>query len=461
MYPWARRPRSAERINYRRVRQRWSCARRILARTLAALPITLWAGAAFPLGLAWAAFASAPIASAQSIPNTGSRDVGPPHDPVTQSQPPAEVLPVPNAPAESPPGVPYTGLQVRIKDITSVEGRRDYVLTGVGLVVGLNGTGGNTPLTRQMLANMVHNLEIDSDPDRRLATRNDAQQKTTNISAVTVTARLPGGLRPGQVFDVVVSAIDDAKSLQGGTLLPTPLKAVDGETYAIAGGSVLVGGFEFSGQAASVQKNHPTAGRVPNGGTLEADLLAPCVPECGLFRLLIHRPDLSTARQIAGTINNHFGAVAQMLDPGTVEVLVPPLAQRDVFGFMSQVEQLRIVPDTVARVVINERTGTIIIGDNVRISRVAIAQGNLAVITGEAPLVSQPAPFSGGVTAVVPRTNIDVIEDRGAVQVLDSTPTVGDLARTLNALGATPRDIIAIFQELYAAGHLHAELIIN
>lgn len=346
---------------------------------------------------------------------------------------------------------------VRLKDLVDVEGVRTNRLTGFGLVTGLNGTGGSNPITRQFALNMLERFGLASDPLLRRIVRDDARQRTDNISVVTVTADLPVFARPGSRLDVVVSTYDDATSLQGGVLMLTPLVAVDGKVYATASGEVSIGGFSFSGQAATVTKNHPTTGRVPNGATVEECLEAEFVRN-GCVRLLLRDPDFETARRVAAAINQVVPGSSVTLDPGTVKVSLPQPYLESPVRFLGEIGGLRVQPDTPARVVINERTGTVVVGENVRISRVAITHANLSVITSELPEVSQPAPFSRGETAVVPRTDLQVTEDNPPVQVLDDTITVKDLARALNLLGVTPRDISSIFQMMKQAGALHAEL---
>jgi flagellar P-ring protein FlgI len=349
-------------------------------------------------------------------------------------------------------------VEVRIKDITDIEGIRGNKLTGMGLVTGLNGTGGRNPVTRQFATNMLQNFGLRADPAERLRVRTDAQQRTDSLSVVTVTAELPPFARQGSRIDVLVSTFDDATSLQGGQLVLTPLFGVDNEVYAVADGPVSIGGFSFSGQAAQVQKNHPTTGRIPNGATVERKVSLPPIGHAGRVRLLVRGADLETARRIAQAINDVAPRGAFLVDAGTIEVIIPPAELKDPYGYLSTLGQLRVRPDTPAKVVINERTGTIVIGDNVRLSRVAITHANLAVITGEMPLVSQPAPFSDGATTVVPRTELEVIEETSPVNVIEDTATVGDLAQMLNALGVSPRDMSSIFQQLKQSGALHAEL---
>lgn len=346
---------------------------------------------------------------------------------------------------------------VRVKDITTVSGVRANQLVGMGLVTGLNGTGGKNPETRQFAVNMLQRFGLRADPTIRAQLRNDSKLKTASLSVVVVTADLPAFAKKGSTLDVTVSTFDDASSLQGGQLIMTPLMGVDGEVYAVASGPVSIGGFSFEGDAGSVQKNHPTTGRLAGGATVEKETCSP-VGEDGFVSLLLLEPDYETASRIGQAINIVYPEAARVTDAGTVEVMVPIQHEGDVPTFLSLIGQMPVRPDIKAKVVINERTGTVVIGAKVKLSPVLITHANLAVITSEAPVVSQPAPFSEGETAIVPRTDLEVIEEKSPVTVIDETATVGDLARALNALGVTPRDLSSIFQQLKAAGALHAEL---
>ncbi len=345
----------------------------------------------------------------------------------------------------------------RIKDITDVEGMRVNKLVGIGLVTGLNGTGGKSPVTRQFAQNMLQRLGLRSDAELRSAIADDAKQKTDNLSVVMVTAEVPPFSRIGGRIDVVVSAFDEATSLQGGQLVPTPLFGIDNHIYAMASGPVSTGGFSFKGEAAGVTKNHPTAGRVPNGGIVEQEIPTPICTN-GHVRLLVRNPDFETARRIATAISETYPESARALDAGTVEVEIPEEMLADVPGLLGTVGNLRVTPDFPARVVINERTGTVVVGENVKLSRVAITHANIAVVTSETEQVSQPLPFSKGETTTTPRTQLDVTEEKRAIRLVDEAPTVGELAHALNALGIAPRDLSAIFQLLKEAGALQAEL---
>jgi flagellar P-ring protein precursor FlgI len=349
---------------------------------------------------------------------------------------------------------------VRIKDITRLDGSRTNKLTGMGLVAGLNGTGSKSPITRQFALNMLERFDLRANPEQRALVRLNALDKTNNLSVVTVTAEIDVlQTKAGNPFDVTVAAFDDASSLQGGNLILTPLYGVDGEVYAVASGPVSVGGFSFSGDAASVQQNHPTLGRITNGATIEKSICQTGDQRLERFRLNLKSPDLETATRIVNAIDAFWKSHARVLDAGTVDVVVPRSHQLNPLQFVALVQSLHVVPDEEARVVINERTGTVVIGGNVRLSQVAISHANLTVVTGESPQVSQPAPFSDGVSVVVPRTSIDVNVGEAPISVIDQTVTVGELARALNALGVTPRDLSSIFQQLKASGALHAALI--
>lgn len=348
--------------------------------------------------------------------------------------------------------------QVLIKNLTDLAGDRTNVLTGIGFVAGLNGTGGNTPLTRDTLLNFTQRFGLRADPVLRALARTDTQLRTDNVSVVVVTADLRVTDRPGQTIDVTVAALDDATSLQGGTLIMTPLFGADQQVYAVASGTVSIGGFSFSGDAGSVVKNHPTKGlsqarvemRVPPGRDSETS-----------FCLLLRDADPTTAIRIADAINSIAAGVANATDAAVVDVKIPAKYWQDRQRFISMTQLLAVEAEPKARVVINESTGTIIVGSTVKLSPVALAHANLSIVTGESPEVSQPLPQSRGETVVVPRTEISVEEEKSPVSVIGANATVGDLAQALNALGVTPRDLGAIFVQLRAAGALHAELVIK
>lgn len=346
--------------------------------------------------------------------------------------------------------------QVRIKDITQVAGEHPNQLVGYGLVTGLAGTGGTNDTTKRAALNILQRLGLRADPSLRERIQ-QSRDKTDNLSVVIVNATLPPHAKPGQSIDVLVSAFDDAESLNGGVLISTELTGVDGEVYAIASGPVSINGGNFGGDAAQVVKNHPTSGRIANGAVIEQEVPTTIFSN-GTFRLLLRIPEYETSRRIAAAINDAVPGAAYVLDAATVVVAHPPEHQMPPLEFLSRCQQLMVAPDVTARVVINERTGTIVIGERVRLSRVAITHGNLIVTTVESPQVSQPAPFSEGQTAIVPRTDVGVTEERSVVNVMDQTSTVGDLAASLNALGVSPRDLSSIFQALKESGALHAEL---
>jgi flagellar P-ring protein precursor FlgI len=347
---------------------------------------------------------------------------------------------------------------VRIKDITDFEGARNNQLYGFGLVVGLDGTGSRSLFTQQVAVDMLKKLSVVGKIFQDLPS--DNVLRSGNISAVMITTEIGPYARAGSRLDITVSTLDDASSLQGGTLILTPLRGADGEVYAVAQGPISVGGFAFGGRAASVQKNHPTVGRIPGGATVEHEARGEILCQ-GRLRLLLKEADYESASAIGFVINSQYPGTALVLDAGTVQVALPKSGLANPVAFANEIGLLEVTPDSTARVVINERTGTIVAGEQVKISTVAIAHGNLAIVKSEEPEVSQPNPFANGRTVVVPRTKVGVTEQAGALRVVDRTITVGSLARALNALGVSPRDLISIFQALKGAGALHAELIIQ
>jgi len=342
---------------------------------------------------------------------------------------------------------------MRIKDIATIEGVRENQLVGYGLVVGLNGTGDSagTQFTIQSLVNMLERLGV---------TVNRNQVKVNNVAAVIVTAELPPFARAGSTIDVQVSSMGDAKSLAGGTLLMTPLTAPDGQVYAVAQGPLLVGSLAFGGKAAKVQSNHPTAGRIPGGALIEREVAFSLVGQ-EMLSYRLKDADFTTAARMSAAIDRRFGAgTATAVDGGTLQITVPEEFRRQTVAFIAALEGLEVNPDATARIVVNERTGTIVIGEDVRIATIAVSHGNLNLVISEAPEVSQPTPFSKGETVTVPRTTIEVSEGGSEIVVLTQGVSIGEVARALNAIGATPRDLIAIFQAIKAAGALHAELVI-
>lgn len=342
----------------------------------------------------------------------------------------------------------------RIKDLASFEGVRENILVGYGLVVGLRGTGDdlkNIAATKESLTGMLERLGVNT---------RDGKMEPDNVAAVIVTATIPPFARQGARVDVQVSAIGDSSSLQGGTLAVTPLVGADGEVYAVAQGSVQVGGFTVQGQAASVQRGVPTSGRIPNGAIIEREIDF-SLAEMRQAKMALRNPDLTTARRVSQAINAFLGTTAaSTLDPGTVLVSLPDGFRGSLVDVMTDVEQLLVEPDQTARVVIDENTGVIVIGQDVRISTVAVAQGNLTIKVTETPQVSQPSPFSEtGETVVVPRTEITMEEDTDRrLAVVDDGVSLQELVNGLNALGVGPRDMISILQAIKAAGALQAEI---
>ncbi len=342
--------------------------------------------------------------------------------------------------------------QIRIKDITDVEGVRENQLVGYGLVVGLNGTGDNLMnalFTRQSLVGMLERLGVNT---RDLA----ASLSTKNIAAVMVTTNLPPFVRNGEHIDVTVSSLGDAKDLTGGTLMVTPLLAADGEVYAVAQGALVTGAIVAAGAAQKVTRNIPTTGRIPNGATIEREVPFE-MASMKTLRLGLRNPDITTGERVAAAINQVLGnGAASVSDLRTVTV---DLTGRQPVDTLARIEDLTVRPDTPAVVVIDEATGTIVMGSNVRVSTVAIAQGNLTIRVTETPQVSQPGPLSGGQTVVVPRTNVQINDGRDRkLAVLGAGTTLQDLVTNLNSLGVGPRDMITILQAIKAAGALQAEL---
>ncbi|MBN2644236.1 MAG: flagellar basal body P-ring protein FlgI [Desulfuromonadaceae bacterium] len=341
----------------------------------------------------------------------------------------------------------------RIKDLADIEGVRSNQLVGYGLVVGLNGTGdsASTEFTIQSLVNMMERLGMRVDRDN---------VKVDNVAAVMVTAELPAFAKAGSSIDVLVSSIGDADSLVGGTLLITPLKAPDGQVYAVAQGPLAVGALSFGGKAAKVQKNHPTVGRIPDGATVEREVPFQ-LPDNRQLSYRLREADFTTVTRMAEAINDYFGAsVAQPLDSGSFRVQTPDPQQMPLVEFIARVEHLEVQPDMKARIVVSERSGTVVMGENVRLSTVAVSHGNLNLVISESAMVSQPNAFAQGSTTTVPDSQVDIAEDSGNLVLLPMGVNIGDVARALNAIGATPRDLIAIFQAIKAAGALHAELVV-
>jgi flagellar P-ring protein precursor FlgI len=345
----------------------------------------------------------------------------------------------------------------RIKDIVDIQGVRSNPLTGVGLVIGLDGTGDKAQPSQQMLTNILRDSGLVLSP---------SDITGGSIAIVMVTADLGPFAREGSRIDVDVSSIGDAKSLQGGMLLPTPLRGLDRQVYAVAQGPVSIGGWTASGDKASITKNHQTVGRIPGGATVEREEIATFVEYIAGHRFItlnLRNDDFSTVEQISKAINQVHPDSAAVIDAGTVKVKVPSeITQTGIAGFIHDITKLEVKVDVPAVVVINERTGTIVVGEKVGISSVAISQGSLVVKIKETEIVSQPiAPFSdAGTTETVPETVIGVEEREGYLIPVSRAVTVSDLAKSLNAIGATPRDLIAIFNALKKAGALQAKLVI-
>lgn len=344
----------------------------------------------------------------------------------------------------------------RIKDIVTFEGIRENPLIGYGLVVGLNGTGdkiNNNRFTEQSLVSFLERLGVNT---------RGSQLKTKNVAAVTVTATLPPFARNGSRIDVSVSAMGDAKSLLGGTLLATPLYGADGEVYAVSQGQISVGGFSSGGDGSNVTKGVPTSGNIANGAMIEREIQFD-LNDLNTVNVALRNPDLTTAKRVSEEIDKKLGGpYALVKDPGTIELSIPAKFTDNVAGLLASVEQLTVTPDQQARIVIDEASGTIVMGENVRIDTVAVAQGNLVIRVDESPQVSQPGAFApdGAQTAVVPRTGVEVDEGSGNKMALfEHAPTLRELVAGLNALGVGPRDLITILQTIKAAGALQAEII--
>src|SRR5881392_224365 len=344
------------------------------------------------------------------------------------------------------------GATSRIKDLANIEGVRQNQLIGYGLVVGLNGTGdklSNIPFTKQSLQAMLERLGVNI---------RGASLRTGNVAAVMVTANLPPFGTQGTRIDVSVSALGDAKSLQGGTLLVTPLLGADGNVYAVGQGSLAIGGFSAEADAAKITRGVPTVGRISNGAIIEReiDFALNRLPN---LRLALRNADFTTAKRIAAAVNDFIGTpTAEPLDPSTVQLTIPKQFAGKVVALLTEIEQLQIEPDLPAKIVIDERSGIIVMGRDVRVSTVAVAQGNLTVSISETPQVSQPAPFSRGQTRVVPRTRIGVQEEGKKLALVREGVSLQQLVDGLNALGIGPRDMIAILQAIKAAGAIQADI---
>jgi flagellar P-ring protein FlgI len=340
----------------------------------------------------------------------------------------------------------------RIKDLANIEGVRQNQLIGYGLVVGLNGTGdtlNNIPFTKQSLQAMLERMGVNI---------RGANIRTGNVAAVMVTGNLPAFSTQGTRMDVTVSALGDSKSLMGGTLLVTPLLAADGNVYAVAQGSLAIGGFSAQGDAASITRGVPTVGRIANGAIIEReiDFALNRLPN---VRLALRNADFTTAKRIASAVNDYLGTrSAEPVDPSTVTLSVPAEFKGNVVALLTEIEQLQVEPDQAAKIVIDERSGIIVMGRDVRVATVAIAQGNLTITVSEAPQVSQPNPLSRGRTVVVPRSQVGVQEDGKKLAVVKNGVSLQQLVDGLNALGIGPRDMIAILQAIKAVGAIEADI---
>ena len=340
---------------------------------------------------------------------------------------------------------------VKIGNITRIRGIRDNQLVGYGIVVGLAGTGDSnrSQATVQSVANMMGSFSIDVTAD---------QIRSQNLAAVMLTANLPPFVHTGDRIDVTVSSMGDADSLQGGTLIMSPLRAANNEVYAVAQGPISIGGFNAQGGGSSVRQNHPTVGRMPNGALVEKELNFELDKE--EINLLLQTPNFDTANNIAKAINEklQYDNIAQAKDAGTVVIQVPDSYDDRVVDFVAQINKTEVRTSMEAKVVIDERTGTIVMSHNVRISTVAVAHGNISVTIKTSETVSQPPSFSEGETEVTTETEIEVQEEEGNIVVVSNENTINDLVTALNTIGATPRDIISILQKIKAAGALHGEI---
>jgi flagellar P-ring protein FlgI len=340
----------------------------------------------------------------------------------------------------------------RIKDLANIEGVRQNQLVGYGLVVGLNGSGdtlNNIPFTKQSLQAMLERMGVNI---------RGATIRTGNVAAVMVTGNLPAFGTQGTRMDVTVSSLGDAKNLQGGTLLVTPLLGADGNVYAVAQGSVAIGGFQAEGEAAKIVRGVPTVGRIANGAIIEREIEF-ALNRLPNVRLALRNADFTTAKRIAAAVNDYLGAkCAEPIDPSTVQLTIPGEFKGNVVAFLTEIEQLQVEPDQIARIVIDERSGIIVMGRDVRVATVAVAQGNLTVTISESPQVSQPNPFSRGRTVVTPNSRVGVTEDGKKLALVKDGVSLQQLVDGLNGLGIGPRDLIGILQAIKAAGAIEADI---
>ncbi len=341
---------------------------------------------------------------------------------------------------------------VRVRDLVTIAGARDNQLVGYGLVVGLAGDGDRDPAyTQQTLANLLQRYGVN------IAA---STLSSKNIAVVLVTADIPAFAKPGSRLDVQVASMGDAKSVHGGVLLQTPLYGADNNVYAVAQGPLAVGGFTGGTGGANVTKNHPTVGTIINGALVEREIPATVVHDKSI-ELLLREPSFISAARLAEAVNLTFTNAAQAVDSSSVLVRLPEGLEEQPVGFIARLEAIEVVPDTPARIIINERTGTIVATSTIRISNCAISQGNLTITVANTVEVSQPNPMSGGVTTKMPRTDTKVTESKASLVTLPEMPTVEKVASALNALGVTPRDMMAIFQAMKQSGALQAELVIR
>ena len=340
----------------------------------------------------------------------------------------------------------------RIKDLANIEGVRQNQLIGYGLVVGLNGTGdtlNNIPFTKQSLQAMLERMGVNI---------RGATIRTGNVAAVMVTGNLPAFGTQGTRMDVTVSALGDAKNLMGGTLLVTPLLGADGNVYAVGQGSVAIGGFAAEGAAASVTRGVPTVGRIANGAIIEREIEF-ALNRLPTVRLALRNPDFTTAKRIAAAVNDFLGSKsAEPIDPSTVQLTIPPEFKGNVVAMLTEIEQLQVEPDLAAKIIIDERSGIIVMGRDVRVATVAVAQGNLTVTISEGANVSQPAPLSNGRTVATPSTRVGVTEDGKKLALVKDGVSLQQLVDGLNGLGIGPRDLIGILQAIKAAGAIQADI---
>ncbi len=357
----------------------------------------------------------------------------------------------PTAPFASAPAASPDARLVKIGDVADIQGVRENALYGVGIVVGLAKTGDKSAASLTALANLLEKYSLDVKP---------SDLSRDSIALVAVTATLPPFGRSGDKLDIHLSSIGGATSLFGGTLLFTPLNGADDRVYAVAQGPVTIGGFSAEGASASVSQNHPTVGFISGGATIEADVDTRFLSPDKRYSLRLREPDFTTASRVADAVNAVYRDAATAVDPAEIRIELPEdVGADDVVAFVARVADLSVLTHVSAKVIVNERTGTIVAGDGVKLRRVAIAHGNLTVTIAETPEVSQPLPLSNGVTTLVPRTDLDANVDAShGVGILPDTGTIGELAQALNALGATPRDLITILQMLRQAGALEAEL---